>query len=178
MAGQRYRFGVAAAGNRQRSSHESPMAGLHARSQSGTMTSSSPRFDVQPSVGNHFAWMRTQMALQRTLMAAVRTSVSLIGFGFTVAQFFQKMLGSAPPGVTRLGPEAPRNLGMTLIAAGVISLAVFTWQYHSAVGYMRGGDYKVIAAEGDKSMRTSVYLVAFTVMGIGVAAFALVFARI
>jgi putative membrane protein len=44
-------------------------------------------FDVQPSVNNHFAWLRTVMGLERTLMAAVRTSMSLIGFGFTVAQF-------------------------------------------------------------------------------------------
>lgn len=55
------------------------------------MASEGPRFDVQPTVGNHFAWMRTMLGLQRTLMAAVRTAVSLIGFGFTVAQFFEKM---------------------------------------------------------------------------------------
>ena len=55
-----------------------------------------PSFDVQPSIGNHFAWIRTVLALQRTLMAAVRTSVSLIGFGFTVAQFFEKFRSKVP----------------------------------------------------------------------------------
>ncbi len=142
------------------------------------MSSSEPRFEVEPSVANHFAWLRTQMGLQRTMMAAVRTAVSLIGFGFTVAQFFQKLLDKAPEGVARLGPQAPRNLGLTLIAAGVVSLAVFTWQYGLANAYLRSGDYKVLAGPRDHSMRNSVYLIAFVVMGIGVAAFASVLARL
>ena len=137
-----------------------------------------PRLDVQPSASNHFAWMRTQMALQRTMMAAVRTAVSLIGFGFTVAQFFQKLLGDVSEGTRRLGPEAPRNLGLTLIAAGVVSLAIFTWQYRVANTYFHGSEFQAIANVTDKSMRTSVYIVAFAVLGIGVAAFALVLARL
>lgn len=120
------------------------------------MAPSEPRFDVQPSASNHFAWLRTQMGLQRTLMAAIRTAISLIGFGFTVAQFFQRLLNGASAGAGRLGPQAPRNLGLTLIAAGVVSLAVFTWQYRAAVAYLRGPEFQAIGAPGDKSMRTSV----------------------
>jgi putative membrane protein len=142
------------------------------------MESQEPRFDVQPTASNHFAWMRTQMALQRTMMAAVRTAVSLIGFGFTVAQFFQKLLSSAPEGVRHLGPQAPRDLGLTLIAAGVVSLTMFTWQYHAANAYFHRGDFKAIASVGDKSMRSSVYLIAFVVIGIGVAAFGSVLVRL
>ena len=142
------------------------------------MTAPEHRFETEPNVGNHFAWLRTQMGLQRTMMAAVRTAVSLIGFGFTVAQFFQKLLNTAEPGMRRLGPDAPRNLGLTLIAAGVLSLAAFTWQYHVANAYLHGEDFSAIAASKEKSMRSSVYLIAFVVMGIGVAAFASVFARL
>ncbi len=142
------------------------------------MSSSQPRFESEPNVGNHFAWLRTQMGLQRTMMAAVRTAVSLIGFGFTVAQFFQKLLSNAEPGMRRLGPDAPRNLGLTLIAAGVLSLAAFTWQYHVANAYLHGEDFSAIAAAKEKSMRSSVYFIAFVVMGIGVAAFASVFIRL
>jgi putative membrane protein len=136
---------------------------------------SAAHFDVQPNVGNHFAWLRTLMALQRTLMAAVRTAVSLIGFGFTVAQFFQRMRSNLPEGVRELREEVPRNLGLVLIAAGVISLAVFTWQYHSATGYLRSAPFKAIT--GAKPMHTSSYMIAFAVMLIGVAAFVSIFAR-
>lgn len=134
-------------------------------------------FNVQPDVNNHFAWLRTQMGLQRTLMAAVRTSVSLIGFGFTVAQFFQKLAGETPEALRRLSPEAPRNFGLLLIAAGVVSLAVFTWQYHEARRYLWSESFKAIAAPDERRLRTPTYATAFAVMLIGVAAFGSVFLR-
>lgn len=135
------------------------------------------RFDVSPGVGNHFAWLRTQMALQRTLLAGVRTSVSLIGFGFTVAQFFQRLQGNVPEGLRVMGPHVPRNVGLTLIAAGVISLAVFTWQYRRSTDYLKSGDFAVIAGMAERPLHTSSYIVSFSVMLIGVAAFGSVFVR-
>ena len=141
------------------------------------MTSPTPKFDVQPSVGNHFAWMRTMLGLQRTLMAAVRTAVSLIGFGFTVAQFFEKMRDKLPESVQGVGINAPRDLGLILIGAGVVSLALFVWEYHGAVAYMRSGDFSAIAAKTERSLHRPTYLVAYAVLLIGIAAFASVFAR-
>ena len=141
-----------------------------------TQPAAQDRFDVAPSVGNHFAWMRTQLGLQRTLMAGVRTSVSLIGFGFTVAQFFERLQSNAER-ARLLGPEVPRNLGLVLIAAGVISLAVFTEQYRNAIAYLRGGPFGEIALTTDKSMHRSVYFVALVVLLIGLAAFVSVLAR-
>jgi len=132
------------------------------------------RFDVQPSVGNHFAWMRTMLGLQRTLMAAVRTSVSLIGFGFTVAQFFEKVRDKADV-VGRL--NIPRDLGLVLIGAGVVSLFIFITQYSSAVANLRSGDFAAIATEGDKSLHRSTYITAYAVLLIGIAAFSSVFLR-
>jgi putative membrane protein len=141
------------------------------------VTQTDARFDVEPSVSNHFAWIRTLLGLQRTLMAAVRTSISLIGFGFTVAQFFERLRSSAPGGEARLGPQAPRDFGLLLIATGVVSLAVFTWQYRSVVIYLRSGPFAALTGPRAKPMRTSIYLIAVTVMLIGVVAFASVFIR-
>jgi putative membrane protein len=141
------------------------------------MSIEAPRFDVQPSVSNHFAWVRTQLGLQRTLMASVRTSVSLIGFGFTVAQFFQHMQSQ---GVGQYSVELPRNLGMVLISAGVISLAVATWQYRKASAYLRGPEFEAIAGAGDpkrRPMHAATYFAATVVMLIGLAALASVFWR-
>jgi putative membrane protein len=141
------------------------------------MADAADRFEIQPNVGNHFAWVRTVLALQRTLMAAVRTSVSLIGFGFTVAQFFQRLQGNVPEGLAVMGPEVPRNVGLVLIAAGVVSLAMFTLRYHSAIAYFRSGPFAAIAATAEKPLHRPTYLVAWTVMLIGVMAFASVFVR-
>ena len=44
----------------------------------------SDRFEVRVTADSHFAWVRTRLALERTMMAYLRTSVSLIGFGFAI----------------------------------------------------------------------------------------------
>ena len=137
---------------------------------------SEARFDVQPTVGNHFAWMRTMLALQRTLMASVRTSVSLIGFGFTVAQFFDKMQDKVPEGMRGIGVNIPRNLGLILIGAGVISLVMFLWQYRTSVDHLTSGDYATLATT-EKTLHRPTYIVAYAVILIGIAAFASVFLR-
>ena len=139
------------------------------------MADADDRFDVQPNVGNHFAWMRTLLALQRTLMASVRTAVSLIGFGFTVAQFFKHLRGNLPEELRLAGPDMPRNLGLLLIAAGVVSVALFTIRYHATVAYLRSVPFAAIAAAEPRSLHRPTYLVAWTVMLIGVIAFGSVF---
>src|SRR5580698_7279445 len=102
------------------------------------------RFDVRTTSDSHFGWIRTRMALERTLMAWVRTSVGLIGFGFTIVQFFQRfreMAGVAPP----VRPEAPRYLGLALIGTGVVTLLVAVAQYRTIVHYLWSDQYKVLA---------------------------------
>ena len=140
------------------------------------MATETSEFDVQPSVGNHFAWMRTMLALQRTLMAAVRTSVSLIGFGFTVAQFFEKMRDKVPEGMRDTRMNIPRDLGLILIGAGVFSLVLFLWQYNRSVEHLKSGDYAVLATN-EKTLHRPTYIVGFAVIIIGIAAFVSVFLR-
>ena len=135
------------------------------------------RFEVQPNVGNHFAWMRTVMALQNTQLAAVRTAVSLIGFGFTVAQFFQKLQDNVPEGLQAVNPAMPRNVGLVLIAVGVISLAVFTWHFRAELRYLCTGPFAPIAGDVERPLLKPSYLVSYVVMAIGVLAFGSVFLR-
>ncbi len=141
-------------------------------------TASDARFDVQPTASNHFAWINTMLSLQRTLMAATRTAVSLIGFGFTVAQFFQGMREGAPEGLRVMRPEGPRDFGLALIGVGVLSLAVFTWQYNVAVRHLRTGVYALLVGDSARPLLAPVYLVAGAVMLIGVAAFVTIFMRL
>lgn len=71
------------------------------------------------------------MSADRTLMSVIRTSLSLIGFGFTIFQFFQKL--KAQNVLTR--DMAPRNFGLCLVFLGVAILVVGI-VYH--VQYMLG----------------------------------------
>jgi putative membrane protein len=135
-------------------------------------------FEVKPSVSNHFSWINTQLALQRTLMAATRTAVALIGFGFTVAKFFEEARATAPEQFRLMRPEGPRNFGLALIAAGVVSLAIFTWQYHVSANLLRKGLYAPLVGEAGRPLISPVYIVAVVVVLIGVAAFVTVLMRL
>src|SRR5678816_802067 len=91
-------------------------------------TSTSHRYEVRPTSDSHFSWLRTRMSAERTLMSWLRTAVSMIGFGFTIVQFFEHFHEMAGVKIAA-HPEAPRYLGMMLIGAGTIALLVAVWQY-------------------------------------------------
>ena len=133
------------------------------------------RFESEPNVSNHFAWLRTRIALDRTFMAYMRTAVSLIGFGFTITQFFQHLRGMEGPRPMAL--HAPRDLGLALIGAGVVGLAVAALQYRAQVGYLWKAPYRSIAGFTESPHRTPVFIGAIVLLVIGIAAFVAVFFR-
>jgi putative membrane protein len=85
-----------------------------------------------PALGNYFAWLRTLLATERTLKAETRTSVSLIAFGFTIVQFFERLRDMNTTGHA-VRPETPRDLGLALIGLGVGSALISIWQYRRLV---------------------------------------------
>jgi putative membrane protein len=140
------------------------------------MDENGSRFDVPPTASNHFAWMNTQMSLQRTLMAGVRTGISLIGFGFTVAQFFERIRDKVPV-VGQVAPKAPRDLGLTLIVAGIALIALFLWQYRTMNAYMWTDPYRALAGMHGRRQLSGPYYSAWVVLLIGLAAFLSVLLR-
>jgi len=76
------------------------------------------------------------MAADRSLMAWIRTALSMIGFGFTIYKFFQYMPEELATGNVRR-PQAPRNLGLTLIALGTVALAAAAWQHWNVLKTIR-----------------------------------------
>ncbi len=57
------------------------------------------RFEVHMTADSHFSWLRTRLSFDRTLMSWIRTATAMIGFGFTIVQFFERlasMQGVAP----------------------------------------------------------------------------------
>jgi hypothetical protein len=80
--------------------------------------------------------------------------------------------------VRRLGPNAPRNFGLLLIATGVASLAIFTWQFARTSAYLRSGPFQPVAGRRAPALNTASYLTSFAVMAIGVVAFLSVIVRL
>jgi putative membrane protein len=106
------------------------MADLHA-------ASSAARFEVRATAADHFAWVRTRLALERTMMAWQRTAVALIGFGFAIVRYFnhlQQIPGARPAYL----PTAPEYLGLALISCGILALAISIWQYRWGIRYLWG----------------------------------------
>lgn len=84
----------------------------------------------------NLANQRTNMAAERSLMAWIRTALSMIGFGFSIYKFFQYLPEELAAGNIQR-PQAPRNLGLTLIALGTLALATATWQHWTYLREMR-----------------------------------------
>jgi putative membrane protein len=78
----------------------------------------------------HLACKRTLIAAERTLMAWIRTALSMIGFGFSIYKFFQYLPEEIATGNIRR-PQAPRNLGLSLIALGTLALSAAAWQHRN-----------------------------------------------
>ena len=78
---------------------------------------------------------RTRLAHERTLMAWVRTSASLISFGFTIYKFFQYMRDQGRTVEDRL--LGPPQFAMFLIAIGLVVLVLATIQHRRDMRAMR-----------------------------------------
>jgi putative membrane protein len=128
------------------------------------------RFEVRVTADTHFGWIRTRLSVERTMMSWVRTAVSLIGFGFAIVQFFdrlQQMPDTRPPYI----PNAPLYLGLALIGCGILALFISIWQYQWTVRYLGSGSFAQIAGMKTEGMRSPVPAVAVLLAGIGLFAF-------
>jgi len=73
---------------------------------------------------------RTMMGADRSLMAWIRTSLSMISFGFTVYKLLQ---GIEKSGIAVPGGSSPRNLGLFLIGLGTVAMVIGTIDYFYTV---------------------------------------------
>ena len=108
------------------------------------------------------ALQRTIMASERTLMAWVRTAISMIGFGFSIYKFFQYQAEEIAAGNIRR-PQAPRNLGMTLIALGTLGLAAGAWQHRNFLNKL--------GTHQSRHVWSASFVVAMAVILIGIVTF-------
>ena len=133
-------------------------------------------FEVRMTSDSHFGWLRTRMSTERTLMSWVRTSIGLIGFGFTIVQFLARL--QEVRGAEVLRPDAPRYLGLAMIAAGVVAMAISAWQYRSINRYLTSGSFAPLAGlERERPVHTPVFGISVVVILIGLFAFGAVYYR-
>jgi putative membrane protein len=88
--------------------------------------------DAVPGRMEILALDRTKLAAERTLMAWLRTALSMISFGFTIYKFLQVLQEQSA--VLPVRPDAPRNLALVLIGLGTGALVAACFQH---VKYIR-----------------------------------------
>jgi len=127
------------------------------------------RFHVAATAESHFSWLRTRMSLERTLMSWVRTATALIGFGFTIVQFYEQVLAGSAGAHLRF-QEAPRYFGLALLVAGVLALAISMRQYRQMLRYLWSADFAPVAGIATEPATTPLLGVAMVLLLIGLFA--------
>lgn len=103
---------------------------------------------------------RTRLAHDRTLMAWVRTSTSLISFGFTIYKFFQYLQEQNT--VRRDRVFGPREYALAMISIGIIALAFATFQHFR--------DMRALRAHYPEVPYSLATVLAFLISLLGIAA--------
>jgi putative membrane protein len=145
------------------------------------MPAANDRFEVRVTSDSHFGWLRTRLSVERTMMSWLRTAVSLIGFGFAIVQFFERLEGM-PGAQAAQHPAAPKYLGLALIASGILALLISIWQYLWTIRYLWDGSFAAIAGmrpgATKERMHSPVLAVAVLLILIGLFAFFAVLFRL
>lgn len=102
---------------------------------------------------------RTRLAYERTLMAWVRTSTSLIAFGFTIYQLFDYV--DSQPGV-RKALVKPGVVGIVMIVIAIVVLLLAWIQHQQGMRALRA-DYGTMP-------RSIAGIMAVLIAGLGVIA--------
>jgi len=126
---------------------------------------------------SHFSWIRTRMSIERTLLSWVRTATALIGFGFTIFQFFERfndMQGVAPP----RNPGTPVYVALALVGTGTFALIVALLEYKGMVRYLWSNEFKAIAGVGDRPGWTPAMMVSTILTFIGIFVFGTLIVRL
>jgi putative membrane protein len=88
---------------------------------------------VRPS-SDELALTRTILAHERTIMAWIRTSASMISFGFGIYKFFDYFQADRP---VHQGFVTPRRFAIFLMALGLVVLAGAAVQHWSDLRHLR-----------------------------------------
>ncbi len=123
--------------------------------------------DLPPDASTRLAAERTRLANERTLMAWIRTSTSLIAFGFTIFKFFQYLSTTEHRHQPILSPWV---VGMLMILLGVAALTLAWFQHRR--------DMRALKAEFGPMPYSLAGVMAGSIACLGLVAFVAVIMRL
>jgi len=129
--------------------------------------------EVKTNLANELAKERNRAAYDRTLMAWIRTAISLIGFGFAIAKSYEYIEAETLEKTGRFIDQihAPLWFGMSFILLGMLCILGGVMQYVKVVKQIQSGQF--IFGEP----RPLAKIVALILLVIGVFALITIFQR-
>ncbi|MDY6898972.1 MAG: DUF202 domain-containing protein [Cyanobacteriota bacterium] len=122
---------------------------------------------------NRDSRLREHLANERTFLAWLRTSISLIGFGLAIARFslFLRQIQSTTAGQTVKNNSIfnSENLGLCLVIVGIIVIALAAWRYNRVFRQIERADYR--------PSRLFIWFLSTTVMLLGLLSIPLLLMR-
>ena len=118
-----------------------------------------------PSTNTELAKERNRAAAERTLMAWIRTCLSLIGFGFGVDRIITALQKSVIYGYIDDPLYLTRILGLSFIGIGTIAIVLAALEHRLELHHIKQENYRY------KSRSSLAFFVAISISIIGLFAF-------
>lgn len=109
---------------------------------------------------------RTIMAADRTLMAWIRTSLSMLSFGFTIYKFLETVSKSGGHDAS----NSPQQIGLFLAGMGTAAIILGTYGYWTTL--------RELQRESDFHLRRPILIMALVMCLAGIALFASIAFRV
>jgi putative membrane protein len=134
---------------------------------------SSDEKEVKTNLANELAKERNRAAYDRTLMAWIRTAISLIGFGFAIAKSYEYIQMDEMEKTGRFIDQihAPLWFGMSFIVLGMLCILGGVIQYREVMKQIQSGQFTY----GEP--RPLAKIVALILLVIGIFALITIFQR-
>ncbi|MDQ2651464.1 MAG: DUF202 domain-containing protein [Chloroflexota bacterium] len=116
-----------------------------------------------------YSWIRSDLSNLRTLLSWARTAVSMIGFGFTIYNFYDGVFQDV--GGSERMHLAARNLGVALVLAGTLGMLIGAWNYWTINQYLERSPVAMTVSRSLKLRWMYAYALSAVLVVIGLVTF-------